>query len=73
VESGIAPIVLGLLADPVPNVRFNAALAAAALAPVAPTESRESRFRAGLAKLADGDKDADVRHFAGVALRRLDA
>ena len=70
VDKELLPLVIALTKDAVPNVRFNVAKAVALLAPAATPEKRSGRIRDALAKMRD-DKDADVRHFSGVALSEL--
>lgn len=70
VDKELLPLVIALTKDAVPNVRFNVAKAVALLAPAATSEKRSGRIRDALTKMRD-DKDADVRHFSGVALGEL--
>jgi len=75
VNDTIAPAMLGLAADPIPNIRFNVAkslesvagtLKQLQLAPLLTT-----RIRPTLARLSTEDTDGDVRYFASKALQAL--
>jgi len=70
VAEDVLPVLLGALADPVPNVRFVGAraLEAAADAAVFSAPRVAADILPPLAALAERDADADVRHFAAAAL-----
>lgn len=73
VDEHLAPLVARMFKDTVPNVRFNAAKAAAVIAGAASARVRDGMLAAGLDGLRAGDADKDVKHFAGVALEALSA
>jgi serine/threonine-protein phosphatase 2A regulatory subunit A len=73
VDEHLVPLVAKMFKDPVPNVRFNAAKAAAVIAGAASARVRDGTLAAGLDMLRTGDSDKDVKHFAAKALEALTA
>lgn len=62
-NSVIAPILLKLAEDPVPNIRFNVAKAVA-LSHRNMSVSNLSKLKDALRKIASEDKDFDAQYFA---------
>jgi len=67
VVSTILPLVLQMAADPVPNVRFNAAKALKQLQPLLDPAVVQQQLKPCLQQLVK-DADKDVRYFAGQGL-----
>jgi len=74
VAESLLPIALDLAADPVPNIRFNAAKTLATLGALLSAQglpaASETRVRPALEALA-ADRDEDVQYYAGQALEEL--
>mmetsp|Transcript_51669 Transcript_51669/g.124265 ORF Transcript_51669/g.124265 Transcript_51669/m.124265 type:complete len:582 (-) Transcript_51669:224-1969(-) len=66
--TSILPLVLQMTADPVPNVRFNAAKALQQLLPQLDASLIQQQVKPCLLRLAE-DSDKDVRYFAGQGLQ----
>ena len=68
VSSTMLPLVLQMSADPVPNVRFNAAKTLRQLAPLLDSVTVHERVKPCLSSLSD-DHDSDVSYFARQGLQ----